>query len=79
MLAGAAGYVGNDSGPSHLAAAVGTPTLVLFGPTGARHFSPLGPRVRTRQAAALADVAPPEVFRLLRELSGRPQVPAADP
>ena len=29
-LAGATGYLGNDSGVSHLAAAVGTPSVVLF-------------------------------------------------
>ena len=32
-LAGACAFVGNDSGITHLAAAVGTPTIALFGPT----------------------------------------------
>ena len=33
ILAEAALFIGNDSGISHLAAAAGTPTLVVFGPT----------------------------------------------
>ncbi len=33
----------NDSGPMHLAAAVGTPCLALFGPTDPRRTAPLGP------------------------------------
>ena len=45
-LAGARLYVGNDSGPGHLAAAVGTPTISLFGPTDPRVWRPLGPRSR---------------------------------
>jgi len=40
--------VGNDSGPGHLAAAVGTPVVTIFGPTSeAFGFSPRGRRVRT--------------------------------
>jgi heptosyltransferase-2 len=40
--------VGNDSGPGHLAAAVGTPVVTIFGPTSeAFGFSPRGKRVRT--------------------------------
>lgn len=31
LLAGASVFVGNDSGPAHIAAAVGTPLVVLFG------------------------------------------------
>jgi hypothetical protein len=46
VLAACGGYVGNDSGVSHLAAAVGAPTLALFGPTNPAHFAPLGPSVR---------------------------------
>ncbi len=36
--------IGNDSGPAHVAAAVGTPTLALFGPTDPRRWRPLGER-----------------------------------
>jgi len=39
-------YVGNDSGVTHLAAAVGTPTLALFGPTDHRIWGPQNKRVR---------------------------------
>ena len=46
VLATCGRYIGNDSGVSHLAAAVGAPTLALFGPTNPRHFAPLGPSVR---------------------------------
>jgi hypothetical protein len=45
-LAGARLYIGNDSGISHLAAAVGTPTLVLFGPTDPTVWAPRGHHVR---------------------------------
>lgn len=37
-------YVGNDSGLMHLAAAAGTPTLGLFGPTPWREYGPAGRR-----------------------------------
>jgi heptosyltransferase I len=40
----AALFVGADTGPTHLAAAAGTPTLVLFGPTPVERFGPIGPR-----------------------------------
>jgi ADP-heptose:LPS heptosyltransferase len=44
-------FVGNDSGLMHLAAACGTPTLGLFGPTEAGEYGPAGPRAK----AVLAD------------------------
>jgi len=43
-------FIGNDSGPSHLAAALDTSTLVLFGPTNPRTWSPRGTSVRVLQA-----------------------------
>ncbi len=46
LLRAAAAYVGNDSGPSHLAAAVGTQTVAIFGPTDPARFGPRGLRVR---------------------------------
>jgi ADP-heptose:LPS heptosyltransferase len=45
-LSGAALYIGNDSGITHLAAAVGTPVLALFGPTDPDVWAPRGGHVR---------------------------------
>jgi ADP-heptose:LPS heptosyltransferase len=38
--------IGNDSGPAHLAAIIGLPTIALFGPTNPANWKPLGPRVQ---------------------------------
>ena len=45
-LSRAAVYIGNDSGPTHLAAALGVPTVALFGPTDPRTWAPVGPAVK---------------------------------
>jgi ADP-heptose:LPS heptosyltransferase len=45
ILAGARLFVGNDSGITHLAALVGTPTVAIFGPFDPAYWAPLGPRV----------------------------------
>jgi ADP-heptose:LPS heptosyltransferase len=37
-------FVGNDSGLMHIAAATGTPTLGLFGPSQSVHYAPWGPQ-----------------------------------
>jgi ADP-heptose:LPS heptosyltransferase len=39
-------FIGNDSGPAHLAAWLGVPTVALFGPSDAAQWSPRGPAVR---------------------------------
>ena len=43
-------FIGNDSGPGHIAAAVGTPTLTLFGPTDAETWAPRHPLARILKA-----------------------------
>jgi heptosyltransferase-2 len=35
-------YVGNDTGPTHVALAVGTPTVAIFGPSDERRYGPFG-------------------------------------
>lgn len=45
-LTSARAFIGADTGPTHLAAQLGLPTLALFGPTDPATWSPVGPRVR---------------------------------
>lgn len=40
-------FIGNDSGPAHIAAFLGTPALVLFGPTDPARCRPLSAQVKT--------------------------------
>ena len=51
LCARAALAVCNDSGLAHLAAALGTPTVAVFGSTSSAWSAPLGPRVRVVQQA----------------------------
>ncbi len=47
VIEGATFYVGNDTGPTHLAAAVGTETIAVFGPqSDANLWAPRGRHVR---------------------------------
>ncbi|MEO9116297.1 MAG: glycosyltransferase family 9 protein, partial [Gemmatimonadaceae bacterium] len=39
-------FVGNDSGPAHIAAAVGATTVTIFGPGAIQWFRPYGPGQR---------------------------------
>lgn len=41
------GFIGNDSGITHLAAGLGIKTLALFGPTNPTVYRPIGPAVST--------------------------------
>jgi hypothetical protein len=58
LVALARGFVGNDSGPTHLAAAVGCPTLALFGPTDPLVWAPPGAHVRVLAGGTAAGDAP---------------------
>ena len=67
-LASARVYIGNDSGISHLAAAVGTPTVALFSPTRPEVWAPRGPRVRVLQASELEEIEVHAVEQAVRDL-----------
>lgn len=60
-LATARIYIGNDSGITHLAAAVGTPVVALFGPTDPRVWAPQGEHVRVIARSAMEDISIDEV------------------
>lgn len=49
LIAEAALVVSNDTGPGHLAAAVGTPLLSVLGPTVPEHWGAWGPRVHVER------------------------------
>jgi ADP-heptose:LPS heptosyltransferase len=69
-LASASLFIGHDSGIGHLAAASGTPCLLLFGPTDPAVWAPPAPHVRVVQrGAALSAISVEEV---LREVARRP-------
>lgn len=46
LLAAARLFIGNDAGPMHIAAQVGTPTLAVLGPTDPKKAGPRGKKVR---------------------------------
>jgi heptosyltransferase-3 len=50
-LAAAALFIGHDTGVTHLAAALGVPTVALFGPTDPMIWRPLGNHVRVVSSA----------------------------
>jgi heptosyltransferase II len=63
-------YVGGDTGVSHIAAAVGAPTIAIFGPTNPLRYQPLGIRVRV--------IAPPASWELPEiDLRKQAQIPSA--
>ncbi|MBW7904024.1 MAG: hypothetical protein LC135_14220 [Phycisphaerae bacterium] len=79
-LSAADAFLGNDAGPTHLAALLGMPTLALFGPTRAAVWRPLGARVRVVQGDASGGgaswgIEPCEVAGRLFELLGSRRPP----
>ncbi len=64
VLGTARAYLGGDSGVSHLAAAVGAPSVILFPPATRRRWQPWSPTARPIEMTdEVADVA-----RVMREL-----------
>jgi hypothetical protein len=73
LLARAGWFLGNDSGVSHLAGAVGAAGIVLFGPTDPRRWRPVGTRLLPLRSAGpphrggitLASLPPRRVIKAL--------------
>jgi heptosyltransferase-2 len=64
LLARCTAYFGHDTGISHIAAATGTPSTLLFGPTDPSVWAPIGGHVRIIRAPGgdLGSVAPETVL-----------------
>jgi ADP-heptose:LPS heptosyltransferase len=78
LLRRAALMVAGDTGPLHLAAALGTPSLGLFGPTRAERNGPYGPHCRGLQSpdgtmTALAPESVAEAALALLAAGGPPR------
>lgn len=58
-------FIGNDSGPAHLAGMAGVPTVVLFGPTSPDVWKPLGPRVKAIWNEVIGEITVGQVIKLV--------------
>ncbi len=72
VLRRAAVFVGGDTGPMHLAWAVGCPVVALFGPTDPRLNAPIGPaHVVLRAGRSMDNLAAGDVARAVLAILGR--------
>jgi ADP-heptose:LPS heptosyltransferase len=78
-LIDAAVYVGNDSGPTHLAAMCGVPTVALLVRPNAKVWAPVGPRVSVLEGEAIAiDKVLARINALIATSDAAPDVKLAD-
>ena len=61
-------FVSNDTGPVHLAAAVGTPVVVMYGQTNNVSFTPIGERHRPIYRRSLAEIPTDEIYSATRTI-----------
>ncbi|MDD4871387.1 MAG: glycosyltransferase family 9 protein [Kiritimatiellae bacterium] len=67
ILSACAGYIGNDSGITHLAASLGITVVAIYGPTDPAIWAPRGPNVKivtpqTKDEKCLTTITPLMVF-----------------
>jgi heptosyltransferase III len=74
LLASGVGFVGLDSAPYHLAAMLGKPLVVLFGPTNEKEWGPMRPK----QIVVKAQDSPPTMAGISAEQVWRACVEAFD-
>ncbi len=64
-------FVGNDSGPAHIAASFGVPSLVLFGPSDSEIWAPWRTRSEVLKADPIGGIPVEQAQRALERLRGR--------
>jgi ADP-heptose:LPS heptosyltransferase len=68
LLAHATLFLGNDSGPAHMAAAFGLPTVVLFGPSNPDIWRPWKTPAETLVSADITGISTDQVLAALARL-----------
>ncbi|MBC8164660.1 MAG: glycosyltransferase family 9 protein, partial [Bryobacteraceae bacterium] len=71
LLSGAALFLGNDSGPAHLAAAFGVPAIVFFGPSDSVVWAPWKVESRVLSANPISQIPVSEAIEAAAGLCGR--------
>lgn len=68
IVAGAHLFIGNDSGPAHVAAAFGIPVVVLFGPSNPVTWAPWRTEARVLTSPVLTDISIEQVVAAAESL-----------
>jgi ADP-heptose:LPS heptosyltransferase len=68
LIAGASLFIGNDSGPAHIAAAFGIPLVVLFGPSNRTIWAPWKATAEVLHAIPIEAIAPAQVLQACARL-----------
>lgn len=61
-------FISNDTGPAHIAAAVGTPVVVIMDRPDPNSFMPVGEQNRFIGGAKISDIPVAEIYRAAHEL-----------
>ncbi len=69
LIAGASLFIGNDSGPAHIAAAFGIPVVVLFGPSEPVTWSPWRTESQVLTSRSITDISTSQVLAAAAALS----------
>jgi len=77
LLAGATLFVGNDSGPAHIAAAFGRPVVVLFGSSDVDHWRPW--RTENVMLTSANGIQSIEVSEVVNAIGALVPMPSAQP
>jgi heptosyltransferase-3 len=68
LISGASLFIGNDSGPAHIAAAFGIPVVVLFGPSDPVTWSPWKTESQVLTAPSITDISTHQVSTAIASL-----------
>ena len=68
LIAGAAFFIGNDSGPAHLAAAFGVPCTILFGPSDPAIWGPWRTKSNVLRANPIGNITTAQAIQSVMQL-----------